>query len=125
MFLKPFGSKVILGGTIGLALLLIGSLWDLYGNIVEQWHRDGVLASGKEASALVVKSSGLQSVILSWTDFGGQSRTGEARTRKQVSSVRFIHVRFNRHAKRRFDGPCCYGELVGMAAKTLSINNRF
>jgi len=71
-----------------LALLLIGSLWDLYGNIVEQWHRDGVLASGKEASALVVKSSGLQSVILSWTDFDGQSRTGDARTRKQVSSDR-------------------------------------
>src|SRR5579863_8376558 len=88
MFLKPFGLKVILGGTIGLALLLIGSLWSLYGNIVEQWHRDAVLARGKEASALVVKSSGLQSVILSWTDFDGQSRTGEARTRKQVSSDR-------------------------------------
>jgi len=38
--------------------------------------------------ALVLKSSGLQSVILRWTDFDGQSRTGEARTRKQVSSDR-------------------------------------
>jgi len=32
MFLKPFGLKVILVGTIGSALLLIASLWDLYGN---------------------------------------------------------------------------------------------
>jgi hypothetical protein len=88
MFLKPFGLKVILVGTIGLALLLITSLWDLYGNVVEQWHRHEVLANGKEAMALVLKSSGPQSVILGWTDFDGQSRTGEARTRKQVSSER-------------------------------------
>jgi hypothetical protein len=88
MFLKPFGLEVILVGTIGLALLFIASLWDLYGNVVEQWHRQEVLANGKEAMALVLKSSGLQSVILSWTDFDGQSRTGKARTRKQVSSSR-------------------------------------
>jgi len=36
----------------------------------------------------VLKSSGLQSVILSWADFDGQLRTGEARTRKQVSRDR-------------------------------------
>src|SRR5207245_5415002 len=48
MFLKPFGLKVILVGTIGLALLLIASLWDLYGNVVEQRHRHEVLADGKE-----------------------------------------------------------------------------
>lgn len=88
MFLKPFGVKVILVGTIGLTLLLIASLWDLYENVVEQWHRHEILANGKEAMALVLKSTGLQSVILSWTDFDGQSRTGEARTRKQVSSDR-------------------------------------
>ena len=88
MFLKPFGLKVILVGTIGLALLLVASLSDLYGNVVEQWHRHEVLANGKEAMALVLKSSGLQSVILSWADFDGQLRTGEARTRKQVSRDR-------------------------------------
>jgi hypothetical protein len=87
-FSTPFGLKVILVGTIGLVLLLIASLWDLYGNVVEQRHRHEVLANGKEAMALVLTSSGLQSVILSWTDFDGRSRTGEARTRKQVSSDR-------------------------------------
>jgi hypothetical protein len=88
MFLKPFGLKVILAGTIGLGLLSTASLWDLYGNVVEQWRRHEVLSNGKEAMALVLKSSGIQVVILSWTDFDGQSRTGEARTRKQVSRDR-------------------------------------
>jgi hypothetical protein len=88
MFLKPFGLKVILVGAIGLALLLVGSLSDLYENVVEQRQQHEVLANGKEAMALVLRSSGFQSVILSWADFDGQSRTGEARTRKQVSGDR-------------------------------------
>ena len=88
MFLKPFGWKVILIGANGLALLLILSLWHLYGHVIEQRHRHWVLADGKEAMAFVLKFSGLQSVIVSWTDSDGQSRTGEARTRKQVSSDR-------------------------------------
>ena len=88
MFLKPFGLKVVLIGSLGLALLLMGSLRDLYGNVVEQWHRREVLANGKEAMAFVLKPSGLQSVILSWTEFGSKSRTGEARTRKQVGGYR-------------------------------------
>jgi hypothetical protein len=88
MVLKPLGSKIILVGAIGLALLLIASLWDLYGNFVEQRHRHEALSNGKDATALVLASSGLQSVTLSWTDSNGQSRTGEAQTRKQVSSDR-------------------------------------
>jgi hypothetical protein len=88
MFLKPSGLQVILAGTIGLAFLLIVSLWDLYGNVVEQWRRHEVVANGREATAVVLRSSGLQSVILSWTDSDGRSRTGEARTRKQVSGDR-------------------------------------
>jgi hypothetical protein len=88
MFLKTVGSKIILVGAIGLALLLIASLWDLYGNLAEQRHRREALINGKDATALVLASTGLQSVTLSWTDINGQSRTGEARTRKQVSSDR-------------------------------------
>jgi hypothetical protein len=88
MFQKSAGSKIILVGAIGLAFLLIATLWDLYGNLVEQRHRHETLANGKETTALVLKSSGLQSVILNWTDLNGQSRSGEARTRKQVSSDR-------------------------------------
>jgi len=88
MFLKPTGLKIIIVAAIGLALLLVTSLSDLYGNIVEQRHRHEVLANGKEATALVLSSSGLQFAILSWTDFNGQSRTGVAQTRKQVSSDR-------------------------------------
>jgi hypothetical protein len=94
MFLKPAGLHVVLVGTIGLAFVLILNLWDLYGDVVEQRHRHEVLANGKEAMALALKSSGLQSVILSWTDFDGRPRTGEARTRKQVSSDgRFVGKR--------------------------------
>ena len=48
MFLKPFGLKVIIVGTIGLALLLVESLSELYGNVVEQRQRHEVLANGKE-----------------------------------------------------------------------------
>lgn len=93
MFLKPFGLKVVLVGAIGLLALLITSLWHLYGNVVEQRHRHEVLANGKEAIALVIKSSGLQSVILSWTDFDGRSRTGEARTRKVSRDSPFVGER--------------------------------
>jgi hypothetical protein len=87
-FATPFGLQVILVCTIGLVLLLISSLWELYGSVVELRHRHEVLANGKEAMALVLWSSGLQSVILSWTDFDGRYRTGEAGTRKQVSRDR-------------------------------------
>ena len=41
MFLKPFVLKVVLIVSIGLALLLIISLWDLYENVFEQQHRHG------------------------------------------------------------------------------------
>ena len=86
MFLKPLGLKVVLIGAAGLGLLLIVSLWELYGHVIERRHRHAVIAEGKEAIALVAKSSGLDSVILNWTDTDGRVRTGEARTRKQVSN---------------------------------------
>ena len=85
MFLKPLGLKVVRIGAGGLGLLLIVSLWDLYGHVIERRHRHEVIAEGKEAIALVAKSSGLESVIVNWTDSDGHVRTGDARTLKQVS----------------------------------------
>jgi hypothetical protein len=48
-----------------------------------------MFASGRQATALVERSSGLQSVMLAWIDANGQTRTGEARTRKQVGGREF------------------------------------
>ena len=48
MFLKPFGLKFVLGGAGGLSLLLIVSLWDLYGHVIERRHRHEVIAEAKK-----------------------------------------------------------------------------
>ena len=52
MFLKPLGLKVVRIGAGGLGLLLIISLSNLYGHVIERRHRHEVIAEGKEAIAL-------------------------------------------------------------------------
>ena len=61
-----------------------------------------MLAHGAEAIALVESSSGLESVVLGWTDSASHARTGEAWTRKQVSGRRFVG---NRVAIKYVDDP--------------------
>src|SRR5689334_19002310 len=59
------------------------------GSYVEQQNRREVLAHGQDAIAEVDYSTGLQAVAIRWIDASGKPRRGEARTRKQVSGLRF------------------------------------
>jgi hypothetical protein len=65
---------------VGGALLLITSLYDLYGVVGEQWNRSDVLAHGRDAQARVVRATGLESVLIEWTDEGGRQLTAESKT---------------------------------------------
>jgi hypothetical protein len=55
---------------------------DIYRQIVERQHRNEVLARGKSAVATVQKQSSYESVVISWTDSTGETRTAEAMTGK-------------------------------------------
>jgi len=67
---------------IGAPLLLIVSLYGLYGSMVDRRDRNDVVVHGKAAQARVVQSSGLESVLVVWTDSAGARRTGQAWTGK-------------------------------------------
>jgi hypothetical protein len=62
----------------GAPLLLLISLYGLYGHVMERQHRRDVLAHGEEANARVVYSSGVESVVVAWTDATGRKRSAEA-----------------------------------------------
>src|SRR5262249_46765321 len=53
------------------------SLYGLYGHVMERQHRNDVLARGEEAKARVVRSSGVESVVVTWTDASGRERSAE------------------------------------------------
>jgi hypothetical protein len=74
-------------------IFLILLLHPLYGHFGERQNRHEVLAGGRQAVALVERSAGLQSVVLGWIDSNGQTRTGEAWTRKQVGGRQFVGKR--------------------------------
>ena len=62
----------------GAPLLLIISLYGLYGHEMERQHRNDVLARGVEATARVVERTGVESVIVRWTDASGHERSAES-----------------------------------------------
>src|SRR6266496_3860643 len=70
-------------------IILVVILYPLFGHFGERQDRREVLAGGRDGIALVERAAGLQSVILAWVDSNGHARTGEARTRKQVSGREF------------------------------------
>jgi hypothetical protein len=74
-------------------ILLVLFLYPLHGHFAERENRRELAAHGKEATALVERSSGLETVILAWIDQNGETRTGEARTRKQGSGRRIVGER--------------------------------
>jgi hypothetical protein len=65
---------------VGGALLLIISLYQVYGVVGEQWDRSDVLAHGRDAQARVVRATGLESVLIEWTGEGGRQLTAESKT---------------------------------------------
>jgi hypothetical protein len=62
----------------GAPLLLLISLYGLYGHVMERQHRNDALARGEEAKARVVRSSGVESVVVTWTDSSGRERRAES-----------------------------------------------
>jgi hypothetical protein len=67
---------------VGGAVPLIISLYQAYGVVGEQWDRSDVLAHGRDAQARVVRATGLESVLIEWTDEGGRRLTAESKTGK-------------------------------------------
>jgi hypothetical protein len=67
---------------VGGALLLIISLYQVYGAVGEQWDRSDVLAHGRDAQARVVRATGLDSVLIEWTGEGSRQLTAESKTGK-------------------------------------------
>jgi uncharacterized protein (DUF736 family) len=74
-------------------IVLVLVIYSLYGNFGERQNRREVLAGGRQAIARVERSTGLQSVMFGWIDANGQTRTGEAWTRKQGDGRQFVGKR--------------------------------
>ena len=75
-------SPILLAGFITVVAFFGLNSSDIYRQIVEHQHRNEVLARGKSAVATVQKQSSYQSVVISWTDSTGKTRTAEAMTGK-------------------------------------------
>jgi hypothetical protein len=71
----------------GPPLLLLISLYGLYSQSLERMHRHEVMTHGTQTTARVVKSSGIESVLSSWTDSGGRPRTADAWTAKPFARL--------------------------------------
>jgi hypothetical protein len=71
----------------GLPLLLLISLYGLYSHSLERMHRHEVMTHGAQTTARVVKSSGIESVLVTWTDLGGRLRTADAWTGKPFARL--------------------------------------
>ncbi len=79
--------RVIFWQLAGAPLLVIISLYSLYGHVTERQHRHEIIAHGKEAEARVVRSSGVDSVIVEWDDSNGARKTAEAWTGKPFARL--------------------------------------
>jgi len=71
----------------GVPVLLVISLYGLYSHGTERQHRHEVVTLGTQTTARVVKSSGIESVLVTWTDLGGRSQTAEAWTGKPFARL--------------------------------------
>src|SRR5690349_21272564 len=59
----------------GAPLLLLFSLYGLYGHLTERAHRNDVLARGTLAQARVIRSLGVDTVEVQWTSADGRERS--------------------------------------------------
>lgn len=83
---------------VGGAVLLVISLYQLYGVIGEQWSRSDVIARGRDAQARVIRATGLESVLIEWTDEGGRQLQAESRTGKafaRSNSGRTVVIKYD------------------------------
>ena len=83
---------------VGGAVLVVISLYQIYGVIGEQWDRSDVIARGRDAQARVVRATGLESVLIEWTDEAGRQLQAESRTGKpfaRSSSGRTVAIKYD------------------------------
>ena len=83
---------------VGGALLLGISLYQVYDVTGEQRDRSDVIARGRDAQARVVRATGLESVLIEWTDEGGRQLKAESRTGKALarsSSGRTVAIKYD------------------------------
>jgi hypothetical protein len=71
----------------GVPLLLVISLYGLYSHGTEWHHRHEVENNGTQTTASLVRSSGIESVLVTWTDLGGRSQTANAWTGKPFARL--------------------------------------
>jgi hypothetical protein len=71
----------------GVPLLLVISLYGLYSHDTERQHRREVETHGTQTTGRVVKSSGIESVLVTWTDRDGRSQTADAWTGKPFARL--------------------------------------
>ena len=82
----------------GGAVLLLISLYQVYGVISERWDRSDVLARGRDAQARVVGATGLEAVLIEWTDEGGRQLKAQSKTGKvfaRTSSGRTVPIKYD------------------------------
>jgi hypothetical protein len=102
-----------------LLVVLVVILLPLYGHFGERQNRHVVLAGGRQAMALVERSSGLQSVVLVWIDANGQTRMGEAWTRKPGDGRHFVGKRV---AIQYVDDPSVMPVILSEVAERERVN---
>jgi hypothetical protein len=96
---------------VGGAVLLVISLYQLYDVIGEQWDRSDVIGRGRDVQARVVRATGLESVLIEWTDEGGRQLKAESRTGKvfaRSSSGRTVAIKYDPALTR---GPVILSEV--------------
>ena len=71
----------------GVPLLLLIGLYGVYSHGMERQHRHEVVRHGVQTTARVVKSSGIESVLVTWTNLGGRSQTADAWTGKPFARL--------------------------------------
>jgi hypothetical protein len=71
----------------GLPLLLLISLFGLYSHGMERQHRHEVLTHGTQANARLIKSSGPDSVLITWTDLTGRPNPDYASSLKKFAAA--------------------------------------
>jgi hypothetical protein len=63
---------------VGPPLLLLIGLSGLYDHLTERSHRNDALARGTEAQARVAGKSGIESVLVEWTDADGRKNIADS-----------------------------------------------
>jgi len=79
--------RVIFWRSAGAPLLLVISLYGLYGHVAEREHRHEIIAHGREAEARVLMSAGAESVLIEWDDSSGTRKMAATWTGKPFARL--------------------------------------